>query len=113
MYDYISIHSDTYTQKIKVEVLEQYLTSNLGFAKVSYLTFLKDVNGELVKVTGIPANPNGSYDFITLEGIEEVNLVEIDVPRYTDDILEQALSDIARAIAKEFSWIIDDDHGLN
>ncbi|MNW44825.1 hypothetical protein D3C74_220720 [compost metagenome] len=113
MYDYISIHSDKYMSKIKSEVVEQFLTSVLGFSKVSHLTFHKEVDGEIVKVTGILANPDGSYAFDTLDGTEEVNLIEIDVPIYTDDILELILSSIATSITKEFSWVIDDDHGLN
>lgn len=113
MYDYISIHSDDYTKQIKSEVLEYYLTSNLGFIKVRHLKFIKEINGETVEITGIPANPNGGYAFNTLDGIEEVNLIEIDLPRYIDNILEHSISEIANLIAKEFSWMIDDDHGLN
>ncbi|MGW8957353.1 hypothetical protein [Paenibacillus sp. NPDC055715] len=113
MYDYISIHSDKYMSRIKSEVVEQFLTSVLGFTKVSHLTFHKEIDREIVKVTGILANPDGSYAFDTLDGTEEVNLIEIDVPIYTDDILELILSSIATSITKEFSWIIDDDHGLN
>ncbi|GGG00223.1 hypothetical protein GCM10010912_51380 [Paenibacillus albidus] len=113
MFDYISVHSNDYTKKIKSMVLEQYLTRNVGFTKISHLTFCKEINGKLVRLTGIPANPDGSYAFNTLNGIEEVNLIEIDVPRYIDDTIELAISGIASSIAKEFSWIIDDDHGLN
>ncbi|MBP1996698.1 hypothetical protein [Paenibacillus eucommiae] len=113
MYDYISIHSEMYFTKIESKLLEHYITSNLGFVKVSHLKFIKEINGQFVKATGIAANPNGSYAFNTLDGIEEINLIEIDVPSYIDEIIEQALSGIASAIAKEFSWIIDDDHGLS
>lgn len=113
MYDYISIHSYDYTIKIKTEVLENYLTRSLGFTKIRHLKFVKEVNGEFIHLTGISANLDGSYAFNTLEGIEEVNLLEIDLPRYTNDIIEKAISEIAVQITKEFSWIIDEDHGLN
>ncbi|WP_426451955.1 hypothetical protein ACP26L_07715 [Paenibacillus sp. S-38] len=113
MYDYISIHYHDYTNKIRTDILENYLTRSLGFTKVSHLRFTKEVIGEVVNLTGIHANLNGSYAFNTLEGIEEVNLIEIDVPRYTNDIIEKTISEIAVQITKEFSWIIDEDHGLN
>lgn len=113
MYDYISIHSENYTKKIKSKVLEQYLTSQLGFTTVSHLTFSKEVSGEFIRLTGIPANSNGNYAINTLEGVEEINLIEIDVPMNLDSTLELVLSDIANAIVKDFSWIIDEDHGLN
>lgn len=112
MYDHISIHSHDYTKKIKSMVLERYLICNLGFTKTSHLKFCKEINGELVRLTGIPANLNGNYAFDTLEGVEEINLIEIDVPRYTDETIELEISGIAISITKEFSWIIDDDHGL-
>ncbi|KQX51395.1 hypothetical protein [Paenibacillus sp. Root444D2] len=113
MYYYISIHSDDYTQKIKSEVLEHYLQEKLGFTKVRHLVFIKEINGEIVEITGIPANPNGGYGFNSLDGIEEINLIEIDLPRDIDEILEHSISEIAILIAKEFSWKIDDDHGLD
>ncbi|CAH1226857.1 hypothetical protein PAECIP111891_06014 [Paenibacillus allorhizoplanae] len=113
MYYYISIHSDDYTQKIKSEVLEHYLLSKFGFTKVGHLKFIKEINGETVEIMGIPANPNGGYAFNTLDGIEEVNLIEIDLPRYIDGNLEHSISEIAISIAKEFSWMIDDNHGLD
>ena len=113
MYDYISIHSDDYTKKVKSRILEQYLVNNLSFEKVNHLTFCKKLNGEPIKVTGIPAEQDGSYAINTLDGIEEVNLIEIDLPRHIDDILEHAITEIAINIAKEFSWIIDEDHGLS
>ncbi|NQX70414.1 hypothetical protein HQN90_30170 [Paenibacillus alba] len=54
------------------------------------LIFIKESNGEIVEISGIPANLNGGCAFNTLEGIEDANL-----------------------IAKEYSWMIDDDHGVN
>ncbi|MCM3626257.1 hypothetical protein M3194_02600 [Paenibacillus glycanilyticus] len=113
MYYYISIHSDDYTKKVKSKILEQYLVHILEFEKESHLTFSKEINGERIKIRGIPADNDGNYGFDTLEGIEEVNLIEIDLPKYIDDILEQTIAEIATAIAKEFSWIIDEDHGLS
>jgi hypothetical protein len=113
MYDYISIHSDDYSKKVMSRNLEHYLISNLGFEKVSHLTFNKELHGEPIKVRGIPAELDGSYAVYTLEGVEEVNLIEIDLPRSISDILELAIRGIAIAISKEFSWIIDEDHGLS
>ncbi|MEC0090878.1 hypothetical protein [Paenibacillus macquariensis] len=113
MYDYISIHSEHYTKKIKSKVLEEYLTSQLKFTTVSHLVFRKEVCGEFIRLTGIPANSNGNYAISTLEGVEEINLIEIDVPINMDDTLELVISDIANAIVKEFSWIIDADQGLD
>ncbi|WP_163855972.1 hypothetical protein [Paenibacillus elgii] len=113
MYDYISIHSENYMKKIKSKDLEQYLTSQLGFTTESHLRFSKEVSGEFISLTGIPANSNGNYAINTLEGVEEINLIEIDVPMNLDDTLELVLSDIANAIVKEFSWIIDEDHVLS
>ncbi|GFZ76122.1 hypothetical protein GCM10008018_22090 [Paenibacillus marchantiophytorum] len=113
MYAYISIHSEDYSKKIKSKVLEQYLTSMFGFATVSHLVFIKKVSGEFIRITGISANSNGNYSIYTLEGVEEINLIEIDVPMKLDDTVELAITDITNAIVKEFSWIIDEDHGLN
>ncbi len=113
MYDYISIHSDDYTIKVKSRILEQYLISNLGFERVSHLIFCKELHGVRIKLRGIPAGLDGNYAYDTLEGIEEVNLIEIDLPSYINDILEHAISDVAIAISKKFSWIIDEDHGLS
>ncbi|MDQ0059928.1 hypothetical protein [Paenibacillus harenae] len=113
MYDYISIHSDDYTKKVTSKNLEHYLINNLGFEKVSHLTFYKELHGEPIELRGIPAELDGSYAFNTLEGVEEVNLIEIDLPRSISDILEHAITGIAIAISKEFSWIIDEDHGLS
>ncbi|MBA2937103.1 hypothetical protein HZF08_02155 [Paenibacillus sp. CGMCC 1.16610] len=113
MYDYIGIHSENYVKKIKSKVLEQYLTSQLGFTTVSNLRFSKEVNGEFIRLNGIPADLNGNYAINTLEGVEEINLIEIDVPLNLDDNLELIISDIVNAIVKEFSWLIDEDHGLN
>ncbi|WP_419875205.1 hypothetical protein [Candidatus Pristimantibacillus sp. PTI5] len=93
--------------------MEQFLIRNLEFEKVSHLTFCKKINGEHIKIRGIPADKDGNYGIDTLDGIEEVNLIEIDLPKYIDDILEQIIADIATAIAVEFAWIIDEDHGLS
>lgn len=51
--------------------------------------------------------------FFTLEGIEEVNVVEIDLPESVNKNLERVISDIAVAISNEFAWVIDEDHGLS
>ncbi len=92
MYYYISIHSDDYSKKLMSRKLEHYLINNLGFDKISHLTFHKELYGEPIKVRGIPADLDGSYAIETLEGIEEVNLFEIDLPRSISDILELAIT---------------------
>lgn len=113
MYGYISIHSDDYTKKVNSRILEQYLISKLGFEKVASLIFSKELYGERIWVTGIPADPNGNYAFNTLDGIDEVNLVEINLPRSINNNLESVITGIAIAISNELSWYIDEDHGLS
>lgn len=44
VYDYVSIHSKDYTKKIESMILEQYVTCNLGFKKISQVTFFKEIN---------------------------------------------------------------------
>lgn len=108
MYGYLSIYSDPkYSRQIKTEVLEQYLISKLYFTKDSNLKFSKEMDGQFIRLTGIPANSKGNYAFNSLEGVEEINLIEIDIPTIINEDIERAISDIAEAIAKEFSWIID------
>lgn len=109
MYDYIGIHSEKYITKIKTKELEQYLCFNLCFSKDSNLKYFKEINGQLVRATGIPADTNGGYAFNSLDGIEEINLIKLDIPKYLDNTLERAILDIANAIANEFSWTIDDE----
>ncbi|MFC3800934.1 hypothetical protein [Cohnella sp. GCM10012308] len=113
IYYYISIHSDDYTRKVESSVLEQFLISSLGFNKTSHLRFWKEISGERIYVKGISAELNGNYAIDTQDGVKEVNLIEIDLPRSIDNILELAITGIAVRIAKEFSWIIDEDHGLD
>ncbi|WP_028552506.1 hypothetical protein [Paenibacillus sp. UNC451MF] len=109
MYDYISIHSSDYTKKVKSGYLEKYLISNLGFEKDRHLTFCKELHGDRICLRGLPADLDGNYAIYTLDGVEEINLIEIDLPRNISGILEHAIASIAIAIAKEFSWIIDDE----
>ncbi|WP_240421804.1 hypothetical protein [Paenibacillus periandrae] len=109
MYDFISICSDAmYSKKIRTEVLEEYLVSMLKFTKESNLIFSMESGGEIVRITGIPANSQGNYAFNSLEGVEEVNLIEIAVPWKINDDSEKVISDIAKAITKEYAWIIDE-----
>lgn len=112
MYNYISIHSKDYLTALKSEELEKYLSNELGFIRISHLKFNRTINGVDVNITGIHASIDGNYAFDTLDGVEEVNLIEINLPPITDESFEQELADIAKAIAKKCSWIIDDDHGL-
>ncbi|RXZ79529.1 hypothetical protein EBB07_22640 [Paenibacillaceae bacterium] len=108
MYDYVSIYSDeTYSGKIRAKVMDDYLTSVLKFTRDSNLKFSKEIRGEVVTVTGIPTDSQGSYAFDSLEGIEEINLIEIDIPMNSNYELEQEILAIANAIARQFSWTID------
>lgn len=45
----------------------------------------------------------------SLDGVEEINLIEIDIPEKINDDLEKVIFHIARAIAKEYSWVIDEN----
>ncbi|MDP5276186.1 hypothetical protein [Chengkuizengella axinellae] len=107
MYDYLSIYSPGYSKTIRTEVLEEYLKFFLNFNKESSLRFSKIHSGELIRVTGILANSKGNYAFNSLDGIEEINLIEIDIPENINDELEKTILNIAKSIAKEYSWLID------
>lgn len=113
MYDYISIHSNDYSKTVSSKFLEQYLIDNFEFEKISSLTFCKELYGERIILRGISAQLDGSYAYDTLEGIEEVNLIEIDVPVQIHEALEHAISTLAVAVSEQLSWIIDEDHGLS
>ena len=107
LYDYIILCSDdSYSGRIKTELLERYMMSDLGYSKIRSLTFVREYNGEIIRVTGIPANSNGSYAFDTLDGVEEINLIEIDIPRLTNEEIEMEIFKNACSIAEEFSWSV-------
>lgn len=107
MYDYISLYSDdNYSGRIKTEVLEEYLLSTLNLRKESNLKFSKELNGVRIIITGITADANGNYAFDTLDGVEEVNLIEIEVPCSIDEKIEDEITGIAFAIAAEYSWCV-------
>ena len=109
MYDYISLYSDDkYSKKIKTEVFESYLSKSLGLKKDSSLKFSKEFNGINIRLTGIMSNENGSYAYDTLDGVEEINLIEIDIPDNVNAVVEKEITKIAFAIAKEFSWCVYD-----
>lgn len=113
MYDYISIHSAGYAKTVRTEVLERFFISSMGFDKICPLSFSKAFHGTHIGVKGISANSDGSYAYYTLEGIEAVNLVEVMLPAMIDEQLEHAITALAMAIADEFGWCIDEDHGLD
>ncbi|WP_214629724.1 hypothetical protein [Paenibacillus agaridevorans] len=71
------------------------------------MRFYKEICGELIRLTGIQANSDGNYAFDTLDGVENINLIEIDVPSRLDFETENEIVKIANIIAKEYSWIID------
>lgn len=109
MYDYISLYSDdNYSGRIKTEVLEEYLLTTLNLRKESSLKFSKELNGVRIVMTGIMADANGNYAFDTLDGVEEVNLIEIEVPSSIDGKIEDEITRIAFAIAAEYSWCVFD-----
>jgi hypothetical protein len=66
------------------------------------------LNDGIIRVQGILANSNGSYAFDTLDGVEEINLIEIDIPDPLDPETEEYIMEIANSIAREFSWCIFD-----
>ncbi|WP_429311216.1 hypothetical protein [Paenibacillus mucilaginosus] len=66
------------------------------------------MSGETICLTGIVANAQGGYAFDTLDGIQEINLIEIDVPMNTDEALEEELRQMAYAIASHSSWVVDE-----
>lgn len=110
MYDYISIYSDeNYSKKIRTETLEKYLLATLNLRKESSLKFSKEIDGVRIILTGILANENGNYAFDTLNGVEEINLIEVDVPNSIDAGIEDAITRLAVAIATEYSWCIWDN----
>ncbi|MDT9722832.1 hypothetical protein QVE09_28460 [Paenibacillus sp. ClWae2A] len=109
LYDYLQIYSDeNYIKKIKTADIEQFLIQSLEFKKISDLRFSKIIYGESVTATGILANSNGGYAFDTLEGIEEINLIEIDIPLMTNIEIEKAILEIANTISSKYSWIIEE-----
>ncbi|WP_340022015.1 hypothetical protein MHI24_23920 [Paenibacillus sp. FSL K6-1096] len=113
MYDYISIHSMDYAKTVRTEVLERFVVQNLGFEQTGPLQFTKALDGAHVGLKGIAANADGSYAYYTLEGVEEVNLVEVILPAMIDEPLEGAITGLVMAIVDEFHWCIDEDHGLD
>ncbi len=109
MYDYICLYSDdNYSGRIKTEVLEKYLLTTLNLCKESSLKFSKEFNGVRIVITGISADANGNYAFDTLDGVEEINLIEIEIPDSLDEKIEEEITRIAIAIASEYSWCVFD-----
>lgn len=109
MYDYTSIYSDeTYSTCIKTAVIEEFLVKTLEFKKDSNLRFRKNIYGRTIILTGIYANSKGNYAFNSLDGIEEINLIEIDIPDDLNEEVEEAISNIVMAIAKEYSWCVEE-----
>jgi hypothetical protein len=108
MYDYISIYSDSYySGYIEASRLEKFAVDALLFKKESHLKFGKMLHGKLIRLIGIAAASNGSYAFDSLDGIEQINLIEINLPMQLNPALEEELEAMASAIANEFSWIIE------
>ncbi|WP_322904776.1 hypothetical protein [Paenibacillus campi] len=66
------------------------------------------VQGERISATGILADSNGNYGFDALDGIEEINLIEIDIPLNMTLELEVVILEIAQQIADTFSWLLDE-----
>lgn len=109
MYDYISLYSDdNYSKRIKTEVLEGYLLKSLNLRKEGSLKFSKELNGIRIILTGIMADTDGNYAFDNLEGIEEVNLIEIEIPDNINKKIEDEITRIAFDIAGEYSWCVFD-----
>lgn len=108
LYDYLIIYSDeVYKNSIKAIDFKQFMTRTLGFEESTKLRFYKEICGEMIRLTGIQANSNGSYAFETLDGVEDINLIEIDVPNRIDHEIENEVLKIANIIAKKYAWIVD------
>lgn len=108
MYDYVMIYSDAhYEATIPAREISQFLVDTLAFQKTSHLKFHKEIAGEIIRITGIQANSSGGYAFDSLEGVEEINLLEIDLPNHLSQELEDHVRATANRIASQFSWIID------
>jgi len=107
LYDYIMVHSEGYKKRININHLELFLSQSLGFIKDDSVRFSKELGGEFIRLTGILANSNGNYAFDNFDGIEEINLIEIDVPERINPIMEEAILHVASTIANEFAWIVD------
>lgn len=101
------VHSEQYKKTIKSNNIEQFLNGSHGFTKLDNLRFSKEISGEIILITGILANSNGFYVFNTLEEIEEINWIEIDVPLRSNQGIENTILQVANAIANKYSWIID------
>lgn len=109
LYDYINIYSDEhYAGRIKTVDIERFFLDVLEFEKTSSLSFSKVVCGKEVRATGYLANAQGGYAFYTLDGIEEINLIEIDIPLQMNMKLEKFILATAYQIAKQYSWIVDE-----
>ncbi|SEM07031.1 hypothetical protein [Paenibacillus sp. OK003] len=109
LYDYLMIYSDEkYIKKIKTIEIEKFFIKTLEFNKISRLKFSKSINNELIIATGLLADSKGSYAFYNLDRIEEINLIEIDIPQEINIEIEESILEIANAIASKFSWIIDE-----
>ena len=108
MYDYIMVYSDDQYQKtIQSFEIEQFCIIELGLIPISKLKFYKNIDGEEIIVTGILANSNGGYAFDTLDDVEEINLIEIDIPDKLTYEIEKEILDLSNAIASKFSWKVD------
>jgi hypothetical protein len=109
MYDYISLFSDDkYSGKILTDALECFLLDELKFTKERTLVFSKRINGENIRLSGILADANGNYAHDTIDGLNEINLIEIDIPDAIDSQIEERILEIAIEIGKKFSWCIFD-----
>lgn len=109
LYDYISIYSDpNYIGRVQTIDIEYFFLTELKFDKIRNLRFSKMIQGELVIATGILAKPNGNYSYDTLDEIEEINLIEIDIPFHMTIELQASILKIANQIAQTFSWHIDE-----
>lgn len=58
---------------------------------------------------GISADANGNYAFNFHEGVEKINLIEIEVPDSLDEKIEDEITKIAFAIAAEYLWCVFDN----
>lgn len=103
MYDYISIYSQDYSVNIKKEIIEEFLISTLKFSKDRNLEYFKEIGDQRIILRGILANSKGNYAYNSYDEFDEINLIEIDIPKSRIINLEDEI----KSIAEELSWSID------
>ena len=107
MYDYISIHSVKFASFIKTDEIEKFFVLKLKCRKLCALIFTKELGKSSITIRGIHADPQGNYGYDSSDVLNEINLIEIDIPENIDISVETEIMKFAKKISKEFLWEID------